>query len=159
MKKLSINTEYARRHLFAVLVTFGLALWFAYDGFVSYPATPAAELYKIIEKAEATAAVDLEAFKEQKIFSQIGFAALSFIASLTVFLRLLSSFLFKFSYDGKAFVWKGKTYSYSDIKAVDLRLWSKKGIACLTLDDGAKITLDSWHHRSVGDFLESLPSY
>ena len=157
MKKLSLNPEYARRHVFAALVTLALAFWFAYDGFISYPATPAAELYKMIEKADAPATVDLEAFKKQKIGSQLGFAALSFLASLIVSLRLLSSARFNFSYGSDAFLWKGKNYTFSDIKEVDFTRWSTKGIARLILNDGVNITLDSWHHLSVGDFIKALP--
>lgn len=157
MKKLAVNMEYVRRHLFTVAVTLALAVWFAYDGFVVYPATPAAELYVAIENSDPPATFDLDAFKAQKIRTQISFSALSLLAFLVVGLRLLSSVKFDLSYDEEGFVLKGSHYSYADISSVDRARWSAKGVALLKLKDGNKIILDSWHHRGVDEFLKSLP--
>ena len=53
MQRLKLNPEYARRHLFVTLLMVALGCWFGYDGFIGYPATPAAELYKSIEGSDA----------------------------------------------------------------------------------------------------------
>lgn len=156
MKRLSLNAEYARRHLFTVLVTAALAVWFAYDGFVGYPATPAAELYRTIEKADAPAGLDLEAFKRQKTLTQIGFAFLSFFAALVVGLRLLASVRFAFSYDDDGFIWKGKRRPFGEVVRVDLSKWEKSQIATLVLESGPSVKLDAWHHLGVADVLEAL---
>ena len=34
-------------------------------------------------------------------------------------------------------------------RSVDRRLWGKKGILRVTMNDGRKITLDSWHHTEA----------
>ena len=89
--KLKLNREYATRHLFVTLLMLGLGGWFGYDGFVRYPATPAAELYKSIEGSDAPAGFNLEAFKVQKTKTQYGFTFLCFLAALIVGSRLFAS--------------------------------------------------------------------
>lgn len=158
MKKLSLNAEYVRRHLFAAAVTASLAVWFGYDGTVRYPATPAAALYAEIEKAEPPGFVDLEAFKRQKTLTQLSFAFLSFSAALVISLRLLSSARFSFSYDDVGFVWKGKRRSFDEIVRVDLSKWEKSRIATLILENGPPVKLDAWHHLGVAEALEALGS-
>jgi len=149
--KLTVNKEYATRHLFVVLLMTGLCGWFGYDGFVRYPATPAAALYKSIEGSDAPTGYDLEAFKKQKTQTQYGFTILSGLAALIVGLRLLKSYRFDFEFDGEGFVCHGRRHAYSDVKNVDRSKWMSKGIIRI---DG--ITLDSWHHVGVKDFVEAL---
>ena len=151
--KLKLNTEYATRHLFVTLLMLGLCGWFGYDGFVRYPATPAAELYKSIEGSDAPAGFNLEAFKVQKTQTQYGFTILCFLAALIVGTRLYGSYAFEFEFDDEGFVYKGKRRAYSDIKKVDRSKWEKKGIVKV---DG--ITLDAWHHVGVKEFVEKLGS-
>ncbi len=153
MTKLTLNREYAMRHLFVVVLMTGLCCWFGYDGFVRYPATPAAELYRTIEGREASEGCDLEAFKAQKIKTQYGFTILAFFAALIVGSNLLKSYKFDFEFDDEGFVHEGKRRAYSDIKNVDRSNWEKKGIVKV---DG--ITLDAWHHVGVSEFVEKLKS-
>jgi len=159
MTKLTINKEFLRRHLFVVLLLGGMGLWFGYDGFVTYPKTPAAELYESIEKSAPPAgmtAEKLEAFKTQKIQSQYGFCFALLFVSAVVGLHLLGVSQFRFAFDDSGFTWRGKRYSFADIKSVDRTKWDKKGILRLTLPDG-KVTLDSWHHTLVSEFEKRLP--
>lgn len=149
--KLTLNREYATRHLFVTLLMIGLGGWFGYDGFIRYPATPAAELYKSIEGSDAPAGYDLEAFKRQKTKTQYGFTFLSLIVALVVGSRLAASARFRFEFDDEGFVYRGRRHRYEDIKKVDRSLWEKKGILKV---DG--ITLDSWHHVGVKEFAEKL---
>ncbi len=153
--KFKLNREYARNHLFVTVLMAGLGLWFAYDGFVKYPATPAAELYKQIEKVEPDSSCDIEAFKAQKIKTQYGFTFLSLLASLVVGLRLLKSARFDFAFDDAGFTSRGARFSYGDVTAVDDRLWEKKGITRVTAR-GRFFTLDAWHHEGVKEFHEKI---
>ena len=89
--KLKLNGEYAGRHLFVTLLMVGLCGWFGYDGFVRYPATPAAVLYKSIEGSDAPDGFDLEAFKAQKTKTQYGFTFLTLFVALVVGSRLAKS--------------------------------------------------------------------
>ena len=152
MERLRLNPEYAKRHLFVTLLMVALGCWFGYDGFIGYPATPAAELYKSIEKSEAPEEVDLEAFKKQKIGTQYGFTILAFFVAAVVGSRLAKSARFKFEFDDEGYVYHGRRHPLSAIKSVDRSKWGKNGIIKV---DG--ITLDAWHHLGVKEFLEKLP--
>lgn len=149
--KLTLNREYATRHLFVTLLMFGLSGWFGYDGFVRYPATPAAELYKSIEGNEAPEGFNLEKFKDQKTKTQYGFTILTLAAALIVGSGLLTAYRFQFEFDDEGFVYAGRRRAYSEIKKVDWSKWKKKGIVKV---DG--IVLDAWHHVGVKEFAEKL---
>lgn len=149
--RLTLNREYAMRHLFVTLLMLGLGGWFGYDGFVRYPATPAAELYKSIEGAEAPEGFDLASFKEQKTKTQYGFTILSLFMALVVGSRLYKSYAFAFEFDDEGFVWRGRRRSYAAIRKIDRSAWRKKGILRV---DG--IVLDSWHHLGVKEFEQKL---
>ena len=150
--KLSLNREYAARHLFVAALAAGLSCWFAYDGFVEYPATPAADLYRSIEKSDPQPGTDLDAFKLQKTQTQKSFAAVSLAAALVIALRLLKSAAFRFEYDENGFVCGGRRRPYSDIVSKDLGRWGKKGIVSFTTKDGVRTVLDAWHHSGVKEF-------
>ncbi len=153
--KVKLNREYARNHLFVTILMLGLGLWFAYDGFVTYPSTPAAQLYEKIEGAAAPENFDLEAFKKQKIQTQYGFTFFSLVASAIVGLRLLKSARFDCAFDEEGFTVAGTRYSYADVTSVDDSQWEKKGISRVTAN-GCTFTLDAWHHEGVKEFHEKL---
>ena len=157
MKRLKLNPEFFYRHLAVCLLMFGMGCWFGYDGFVRYPATPAAELYEKIESSKPPEGFNLDAFKRQKIQSQYGFAAACLLASALIALHLASVAAFRFEYDETGFVWRGKRRALADIRSVDRSQWRKKGIAKLALADGGRVTLDAWHHLGVRDFEKLLP--
>lgn len=151
--KITLNPEYVQRHLFACAVLLGLGLWFGYDGFIRYPATPAAELYRSIEGSEAPETVNLEAFKRQKTQTQYGFTFLCLAAGAVVGLRLLKSARLKVTFDETGYTANGRPVAWSDVKTVDRRRWKDKGIVTV---DG--LTLDAWHHKGVHAFTELLPT-
>ena len=153
MQRLKLNPEYARRHLFVTLLMVALGCWFGYDGFIGYPATPAAELYKSIEGSDAPEGFDLDAFKRQKIGTQYGFTILAFFAAAVVGSRLAKSKRFKFGYTDDCYVYRRRRHPLSSIKKIDRSKWEKKGIVKI---DG--ITLDSWHHLGVKEFVEKVDS-
>ena len=157
--KTSINKEYAARHLFACLTMAGLFAWFAYDGFVKYPATPAEELYAQIEKSappESMSKEALETFKSQKTKSQISFAAVCLLISAVVGLRLFSASRFSLEFDDDGFSCGGERFSYGDIKSIDDSMWKKKNVLKVDVArDGKSRTfvLDAWHHLGVKEFF------
>ena len=151
MTRLKLNPEYAKRHLFVTLLMIGLGCWFGYDGFVRYPATPAAELYRSIKKSDAPEGTDLEAFKNKKVGRQQQFMILAFFAAAVVGSRLMKSKRFAFEFDDEAYVYRGKRHAISSIKTIDRSQREKKGIVKI---DG--IILDSWHHLGVKEFLEKV---
>jgi len=149
--KLTLNKEFATRHLFVVVLMAGLGCWFGYDGFVGYPATPGDALYKSIEGSDAPVGYNLEAFKRQKIQTQYGFTVLAFLAALLVGGHLLSVSKFSFEFDDDGFVVGGKRHAYGEIKSVDRSLWEKKGIVTIS-GTGFSVRLDSWHHVGAKEF-------
>ena len=149
--KLTLNRDYLHRHLFAALIAAGLGGWFGYDGLVRYPATPAAELYRKIERADAPAGVDLEAFKAQKTRTQHGFAVFFLLAAAAIVLDLWKTSRFNFSFDDEGFTHNGKRTRYGDIKSVDRSRWKSRDILRV---DG--IVLDAWHHNGVMEFESKL---
>ena len=155
MVKLKPNREYVMRHLFVTVLMAGLCCWFGYDGFVRYPATPAAELFKSIEGRDPNARElegdYLERFKDQKTKTQYGFTLFAGLVALVVGLRLFASYRFDFEFDDDGFVHQGRRRAYSDIRNVDRARWEKKGIIRV---DG--ITLDAWHHTGVKEFVERV---
>ena len=153
--KLRLNPEFFRRHLFVTVLMAGLGGWFAWDGLVRYPATPARELFTRIEKAEPPADADLEAFKAQKIQTQYGFAALALAAAAAVGLHLLAVARFAFAFDEDGFVWQDRRHAFAEITRVDDAQWEKKGITRIFFGK-TSLALDAWHHVGVREFHERL---
>ena len=153
--KLTLNREYATRHLFVTVLMVGLCGWFGYDGFVRYPATPAADLYRSIEGKDAPMECDLDAFKAQKTQTQYGFTFLAGLAAIIVGAGLWKARKFEFEFDDDGFAVGGKRFAYSDIKEVERSKWEKKGIIRIK---GAllDVTLDAWHHVGVKEFVAKI---
>lgn len=149
--KLKLNREYAQRHLFVAVLLAGMGCWFGYDGFVAYPATDAAELYRSIEKSEPREGLDLEAFKAQKIKTQYGFTVLALLVASVVGWNLRKSQKFTFEFDDEGFVFDGVRHTYAEIESVDRGQWQKKGIVTIA-GKGFRIKLDAWHHVGVKEF-------
>ena len=152
MRRLTLNREFAVRHLGVAALMLGLCGWFGYDGLVKYPATPAAELYRAIEGSDAPAGLDLEAFKRQKTQTQYGFAAFALLAALVVGGHVAWLARFRFAFDDEGFAVGGRPKrAFADVTAVDWSKWEKKGIVRM---DG--VTLDSWHHEGVKEVAAIL---
>ena len=142
MTRLTLNREFAVRHLGVALLMLGLSGWFAYDGFVAYPEH------------------DDEWFERQHLRKdaatrrQREFMVLALVAAVVIAGHVGAVAKFDFSYDDDGFVCGGVRRRFADVKSVDWSKWEKKGIVKV---DG--IVLDAWHHagvRGVADILKSL---
>ncbi len=141
--KFTLRKEYLRNHLFVTILMAGLGCWFAWDGLVRYPRMTAAALYEEIEQAEPPAGYNLEAFKVQKIQTQYGFAALAWLMSVIVGLRLLKAARFRFDFEP------------ADVTKFDACDWEKKDILRVWVQDRVYV-LDAWHHDGVKEFYTKL---
>lgn len=139
-RKLTLNREFAVRHLGVALLMLGLSGWFAYDGYIAYPKQDDAWFEsRHLQRENAT--------KRQKEFAVLALLAALAIAGHVGFVARL-----RFSFDDSGFVCgDGKRRLFSDVKKVDWSMWEKKGIVKV---DG--ITLDAWHHAGVRDVAEIL---
>jgi len=148
MRKFPLNPDFLKRYCFVALLFAGMGGWFAYDGLVTYPNTPAAALYESIEKSAPPPEMTterLEAFKTQKIQSQYGLAGALFVAAIWVAAILFKAW--KFDFDPEK---SGK------ILSVDRSKWEKKGILVLETEKGGRVVLDAFHHLGVTDYEKSL---
>ena len=144
MKKLSLNREFAARHLGVALVMLGLSGWFAYDGFVDYPSR------------DDTWFETRHLQRDNAIRRQKEFSVLALVAALAIAGHVWALSRFRFEYDDDGFVCGGVKRKFADVKSIDWSKWEKKGI--VKVDD---IVLDSWHHTGVKDvaaLLNTKPS-
>ena len=142
MKKLTLNREFAVRHLGVALLMLGLAGWFAYDGYVAYPRQDDSWFEtRHIQRENAT--------RRQKEF-----ALLALIAALVIAGHVGMVARLRFSFDDSGFVCGGEKRMFSDVKNVDWSKWEKKGIVKA---DG--LTLDAWHHSGVHEVAEILKKH
>ena len=153
MKRLRLNPDYLRRHLFAAAVMAALGCWFGYDGAVRYPRMAPDELYRSIEQAEPPADTDLE---RQKTNAQLGLALVLLVAAGVVGLRLFLSSRLDFAWDEAGFSVAGRRHSPADVAQLDRSRWESKGILKLKLADGGSVALDAWHHLGVREAAAEL---
>ena len=157
MKKFTLNREFFVRHLGVALLMAGLGCWFVYDGAVTYPAMDAVEFCEKHHKNTENP----EREKAKAIERQYQFATLAFIAALAIGCHLLKVRGESLEWDGEKMIGTltfGKNAFFKDVQAVERRYWDKKGILTVKMDDGRKITLDSWHHPEVRELAELLPT-
>lgn len=156
MKRLTLNREFAMRHLFVAALLAGMGGWFGYDGYVAYPSMTPEALYEQIEKSppptpEAAARVYAAAIPRQKQFMCI-----CLVGAAIVGLGVLRAARFRFDFDGTGFAVRGGArQSFADVAGVDSRKWEKKGIMRLKTGAGW-IVLDAWHHNGVKEVRELL---
>ena len=150
MKRFTLNREYLVRHLGVALLMAGLGCWFVYDGSVAYPKMDAVEFcekhHKSLENPERERA--------EAIRRQYQFASISFIAALAIACNLLKVRGQTLEWDDERMFGSltgGKAACFRDVAGVDRRHWQKKGILVVTMNDGRKIRLDSWHHPEAKD--------
>ena len=155
MKKFTLNREFFVRHLGVTLLMAGLGCWFVFDGAVTYPKMDAVEFcekhHKSLENPERE--------KTEAIKRQYQFASIAFIAALAIGCHLLKVRGESLAWDDEKMIGSltfGKEARFADIKDVDRRLWDKKDILYVTMNDGRRITLDAWHHPEAKELVEKL---
>ena len=148
MKRFTLNREFFVRHFGVTLLMVGLGCWFLFDGSVTYPKMDAVafceKYHKSLENPEEE--------KKNAIERQYQFASLAFIAALAIGCHLLKVRGESLAWDDEKMIGSltsGKEARFTDVKEVDRRLWDKKGILCVVMNDGRMITLDAWHHPEV----------
>ncbi len=139
--KLTLNREYAVRHLGVAALFAGLAGWFLYDAVFVYPYLPA-------DGAHRTT-----------VEFQYSFAALLATAAFCIALRVWTNARRVVEWDdGK--LWGpgvgGAAIPFSDIVGVEDAQWARKGIIVFLAKDGRRIKLDAWHHAGVKALVEKL---
>lgn len=155
MRKFTLNREFFVRHLGVTILMVALGCWFTYDGAVSYPAMDAVEFCEKHHKNTDNP----EKEKSKAIERQYQFATLAFIAALAIGCHLLKVSRETLEWDDEKMIGAltfAKSAFFSDVKSVEKRYWSKKGILILSMNDGRKITLDSWHHPEVKELAEKF---
>ena len=157
MKKFSLNREFLVRHAGVALLMAGLGCWFVYDGAVAYPEMDAAAFCEKYHKNMD----DPEREKTNAIERQYQFAALAFLAAFAIACHLLKVRGETLAWDGEKMTGSltaGRDAFFGDVGEIDRRLWKGKGILRLTMRDGRRITLDSWHHPEAKDLVaEKFP--
>lgn len=154
--RLKLNKEFAARHIFVAALLVGMAGWFGYDGYVTYPSMTPDALYELIEHSQPPTPETAEKVYANAIPRQKQFMVLCLIGAAVIGLGVFRAARFSFTYRERGFSFQGRRYAIDDVAAVDVSQWKKKGILKLRLRDGAKVTLDNWHHTGVGGFYELL---
>ena len=97
--------------------------------------------------------------KTEAIKRQYQFASIAFIAALAIGCHLLKVRGESLAWDDEKMIGSltfGKEARFADVKDVDRRLWDKKDILYVTMNDGRRITLDAWHHPEAKELVEKL---
>ena len=154
--KLTLNREFAFRHLGVAVLFFGLCCWFLYDGFVTYPKMDDATFSEQILHGRQG---DFGKLKQEAINRQYQFAGICGIASLLIALGVGRCRLQTLEWDDEKMCGSltgGKPLAFSDVSGVDDRRWEKKGILVVYAHDGRRFTLDTWHHVGAKDLAEKI---
>lgn len=171
--KITLNREYAARHLGVALLFAGLGGWFFVDGSVRWPAENAAwEKRTGITVAEALRQhpeLKHEHEKENRddipphwpddLARQLQFATLCGIAALVIATRVGLNSRKSLEWDEEQMngsLTGGCPLSFSDVVGVEDRQWARKGIIVLLAKDGRRVTLDSWHHAGVDELVARI---
>ena len=131
--KLSLNKEYAVRHLGVAALFFGLSLYFLYDAIFVYPYLPAEFQYSS--------------------------AALLALFAFVVAFRVFRNWRATLTWDDEQMVGtltSGVPLKFADIDRLDVGKWEPKQILVVHAKDGRRVTLDAWHHAGANELAEKL---
>jgi len=169
--KLSLNREYALRHLGVALLFFGLAGWFLFDGAWAWPdenaawekdraTTVTAHLEAHPEYRRAHAAADRDGIPHLpiEITRQFQFAGITAFAALIIAGLVGLDARRTLTWDDTTMTGSltgGKPVAFADV-AVDDSQWARKGILKVFTKDGCRFALDTWHHTGARELAEKL---
>lgn len=139
--KISLNREYAIRHLGVAALFFGLSLYFLYDAIFVYPYLPA------------------DGAHHTTVEFQYSSAALLALFALVVAFRVLRNGRATLAWDDAQMVGTltgGVPLRFDDIDRLDAERWEPKQILVVHAKDGRRVTLDAWHHAGAQELAEKL---
>lgn len=154
--KLTLNREYAIRHLGVAALFLGLCCWFLYDGAITYPKMDDETFSEQILHGRQG---DFDKLKKEAIGRQYQFSGICGIAALLIAIGVGRCRLQTLEWDDEQLCGSltgGKPLAFSDISGVDDRRWEKKGILVVYAKDGRRFTLDTWHHVGAKELAERI---
>ena len=139
--KISLNKEYAIRHLGVAALFTGLSLWFLYDAIFVYPNQVADGTHHTTVEFQYSAAAALAIF--------------AFVVAFRVFLNWRATL----AWDDEQMTGTltcGVPLRFDDIDHLDAEKWEPKQILVVHAKDGRRVTLDAWHHAGARELAEKL---
>ena len=139
--KLSLNREYAIRHLGVAALFFGLALYFLYDAVFVYPNLPPDGPHHTTVEFQYTSAALLALF--------------AFVVAFRVFLNWRATL----TWDDEQMTGSltgGAPLKFVDIDHLAVGKWEPKQILVVHAKDGRRVALDAWHHAGARELAEKL---
>ena len=164
--KITLNREYATRHLGVAILFAALCGWFLYDGSIQWPAENAAWERRTGTTVAAALAAHPELKREhekenrndipphwpEEIARQHQFAGICALAACLIAGLVGLNWKRTLEWDDTQMngsLTGGKPLLFTDIVGVEDAQWEKKGILVLFAKDGRRVTLDAWHHAGV----------
>lgn len=139
--KISLNKEYAIRHLGVAALFTGLSLWFLYDAIFVYPNQVADGTHHTTVEFQYSAAAALAIF--------------AFVVAFRVFLNWRATL----AWDDEQMTGTltcNAPLRFDDIDHLDSAKWEPKQILVVHAKDGRRVTLDAWHHVGARELAEKL---
>ena len=139
--KLSLNKEYAIRHLGVAALFFGLSLYFLYDAIFVYPYLPADGPHHTTVEFQYTSSALLALF--------------AFVVAFRVFLNWRATL----AWDDEQMsgtLTLGAPLKFADIDHLVVGKWAPNHILVVHAKDGRRVTLDAWHHAGARELAEKL---
>ncbi len=139
--KISLNKEYAIRHLGVAALFTGLSLYFLYDAIFVYPYLPADGAHHTTVEFQYSAAAALAIF--------------AFVVAFRVFLNWRATL----AWDDEQMTGTltcNAPLRFDDIDHLAPTKWEPKQILVVHAKDGRRVTLDAWHHVGARELAEKL---
>ncbi len=169
--RITLNREYAVRHLGVTALFLAMSLWFVFDGAIAWPnENKAWEKERGITAAEYVAANPKcrnSHLKEERdglphlpsdFDRQFQFAVLCAAAAAIIGFGVFRNWRSTLEWDDNAMtgsLTSGRPLAFAEV-AVDRAKWEKKGILRVYAKDGRCVTIDTWHHSGAGPLCERL---
>ena len=139
--KISLNKEYALRHLGVAALFTGLSLYFLYDAIFVYPYLPADGAHHTTVEFQYSAAAALAIF--------------AIVVAFRVFLNWRATL----TWDDEQMCGTltcNAPLRFDDIDHLDSAKWEPKQRLVVHAKDGRHVTLDAWHHAGARELAEKL---
>ncbi|MGN0853511.1 MAG: hypothetical protein ACI4Q3_09070 [Kiritimatiellia bacterium] len=146
--QLTLNREYATRHLGVAVLFLALCGWFLYDASVTYP-----------QRDESYFTETLHTRKDRAIARQYQFAGLSGAAAVIIALLVAREWKKSLSWDETALSGSlvgNRPLPFAEIVGVKDDKWKSKGILTVYARDGRSFVLDTWHHAGARELAEKI---